>query len=221
MKEIELSYWKDWDSNQPYKPTLSPANQQGVNCLSSELIRQMFWRTAPIMCCYRLILDRIISAEIWKVFRIWTPISLQKFNIWISKPSHSTLPIHRHCIRDIRNEITITSRNCITKVVIKNLICTGGFYDGWWCEDRIKNIYRYREPQEVEFQIRVRKADPPPSPKERTSPFVDTSLGRGLARPTITQLKALSRALSLSFMRLDFSQGFAYPISFTPFPFEP
>lgn len=40
----------------------------------------------------------------------------------------------------------------------------------------------------------------PPSPKEKTSPFVDTSLGRGLARPTITQLKALSRLLLYRFI---------------------
>ena len=40
----------------------------------------------------------------------------------------------------------------------------------------------------------------PLSPKEKTSPFVDTSLGRGLARPTITQLKALSRLLLYRFI---------------------
>jgi len=45
MKEIELSYWKDFDSNQPYKPTLSPANQQGVNCRTIPFI--VLFSTSP------------------------------------------------------------------------------------------------------------------------------------------------------------------------------
>jgi hypothetical protein len=35
------------------------------------------------------------------------------------------IPKNRHCIWDIRNGITITSRNCMTLVVINNWISTG------------------------------------------------------------------------------------------------
>lgn len=60
-----------------------------------------------------------------------------------------------------------------------------------------------------------RSADLPSFSEREDFPLccVDTSLGRGLARPTLTQLKALSRLLLYRFMRLDFFQGFAYPIS--------
>lgn len=57
----------------------------------------------------------------------------------------------------------------------------------------------------------------PLSPKEKTSPFVDTSLGRGLARPTITQLKALSRLLLYRFILWGWIYSKVSPILFILF----
>lgn len=43
----------------------------------------------------------------------------------IPEPISNSVPKKRHCIWDIRNGITITSRNCMTLVVINNWISTG------------------------------------------------------------------------------------------------